>query len=461
MSRKPNLVAVLMATLICLNGCSGGSSGGDSQPDVLPAPVDPAPPMNPQVLPMAGVDWNRDVLSTALDVDVSTRQVTAVVHISGAGSEAVSLEIGDLDIVEVQAEIDGQMRSLNYRVEAAALHIGVPASIAPAAVSIHYSYRNHEDFDGAMNKGLTFVWPYFCGNLFPCKSNPDDGLQFKLALSGIPAQQQAIFPDAIIADAPSYMLAWAIGDYDYIDLGSTSAGTQVGVWHSPGGKAAAVTGTSALRNVFDWLETRYGAYSFGLDVASVSAPWGEGAFGGMEHHPYWHIAAESMDDPAAHAHEAAHGWFGNGIRIACWEDFVLSEGLATYLAARAIEHVAGEIEAQAVWDNYQARLNRLQNSQGNKIAWPQSCGAVDILTDGLFGEAPYIKGAFFLLALEERIGRQALDDALALFYTRHVGQAARMQDLLNLLAGQTGYDATECAQAWLQSGALPASGACI
>jgi aminopeptidase N len=33
-------------------------------------------------------------------------------------------------------------------------------------------------------------------------------------------------------------------------------------------------------------------------------------------------------------HEAAHGWFGDGVRLRCWEDFVLSEGTASHLDAR-------------------------------------------------------------------------------------------------------------------------------
>ena len=33
------------------------------------------------------------------------------------------------------------------------------------------------------------------------------------------------------------------------------------------------------------------------------------------------------------------------MRIACWEDFVLSEGTVTYLAARAIEAVDARVDA--------------------------------------------------------------------------------------------------------------------
>ena len=54
----------------------------------------------------------------------------------------------------------------------------------------------------------------------------------------------------------------------------------------------------------------------------------------MEHHPQWHVDDSSFGSQETQAHEASHGWYGDGIRLACWEDFVLSEGTVTYLAGR-------------------------------------------------------------------------------------------------------------------------------
>ena len=65
---------------------------------------------------------------------------------------------------------------------------------------------------------------------------------------------------------------------------------------------------------------------FGSKAGIVSVAWPAGAFGGMEHHPFSHVAEAAMDSEETLVHESAHGWFGDGIRIGCWEDFVLSEG---------------------------------------------------------------------------------------------------------------------------------------
>jgi aminopeptidase N len=339
------------------------------------------------------------------------------------------------------------------------LDVGVPAG-APLALTIEYRYQDHGGFQGASPAGYTLLWPYHCGNLFPCKSDPADGLRFDLALSGVEPGKVALFPATIAADAPSYMIAWAVGDYTHLDLGATAAGTRVGAWHLPGTAAATTAGTAHLRQVVDWLERTLGPYPYGDEVASVEVAWGPGAYGGMEHHPLWHVASAAMGDPETHAHEAAHGWFGNGIRIACWEDFVLSEGAVSYLAARALAEVAGSEVGDQIWSSYQGRLDRLQSSAANKIAWPEGCGDIDILIDGLFGTAPYMKGAFFFRALEERVGAAALDAALAGFFAERGGQAARMQDLLDRIQADTGYDPGPCALAWLRSESVPAGSSC-
>ena len=61
----------------------------------------------------------------------------------------------------------------------------------------------------------------------------------------------------------------------------------------------------------------------------------------MEHHPFVHIGSVAIGDEETNVHESAHGWFGDGIRIACWEDFVLSEGTVSATSpARALDVVA-------------------------------------------------------------------------------------------------------------------------
>jgi hypothetical protein len=400
--------------------------------------------------PPAIEDWGRDIVSTTLDVNVMAQTATATIVVRASASLGASFEIGDLEITDVR----GERGPLMFKTNAGQLDVGLPSSDTDPRIEVDYRYVLHDDFNGVMSNGLTMSWPYYCGNMFPCKSNPADGLTFELSLSNVNAGQVAVFPNTIPADAPSYQIGWAIGDYEYIKLGVTDAGTQVGVWYLAGNQVTAEAGTTSLVAHFNWLERAYGAYPFGNEVASVEAAWGPAASGGMEHHPFWHVGSASMSSAIIHAHEATHGWFGGGVRIACWEDFVLSEGTASYLSARAVEAVDGQAAGDEVWVQYAGALHAAQQSAAHKIAWPNGCGTINILE--YFSNIPYMKGAHFLRAVELRIGRINLDMAIAQAFARFVGRAASMQDMLDVIKEVSGYDATNCANDWLRSEVLPA-----
>lgn len=189
-------------------------------------------------------------------------------------------------------------------------------------------------------------------------------------VEGVPTPARVVAPAVVTAPGPPYMPAFAFGDYTHHPLGRTAAGTRVGLWTLPATADAALAVTTDLASVFDWLEVTYGSYLFGDEVASVIVDR-QGSTGGMEHHPFWHVAASSAGDAVMHAHEAAHGWFGNGVRIACWEDFALSEGLAAYLAARALEAVRGDAAGDDVWRRYRLALQQAVR-RGDTVARPRA-----------------------------------------------------------------------------------------
>jgi hypothetical protein len=419
---------------------------------------DAAAPDADRTPPPPSEDWSRDVTDTDLRFAVSSRRGDATLTLAPSASTGASFEVGTLEISSVELA-DGT--PLQFAVADGQLDVGVPAGDAPAEVRVRYAFSYVDGFMGADDMPwLTLTWPYYCGNLFPCKTRQDttDGTRFTLALDEVPEGLTAVYPAEIPADAPAYMLAWTIDEYTELPLGTTGAGTEVAAWHLPNGGTSAAAGTVHLAGVVDWMEQVLGPYPYGGKVGSVSVRWGGGAYGGMEHHPYWHVASSAMSDQEVHAHEAAHGWFGNGVRLRCWEDFVLSEGTATYLAARSLQVVGGAAVGDALWADYETRLTALVNAGGGGVAWPASCGEVDILE--LFSDTPYTKGAFFLRAVADRIGVEQLDAALGAFFVAHAGRAAGMQDLLDTLEARSGWDPTACADKWLRAAAVPADRAC-
>ena len=184
----------------------------------------------------------------------------------------------------------------------------------------------------------------------------------------------------------------------------------------------------------------------------------------MEHHPYFHVSSGSIDSEETQAHEAAHGWYGDGVRIACWEDFVLSEGTTTYLAARALHEVGGPSISNEVWRDYECQLVSSCQSR-NTAAYPidpnrRTCNQIDLLHHPLWSGVPYYKGAFFYRRVAELVSAEWLDAKLSSFYLRHKNQAASMDDMIaHLKVGRNRSQARRIdalAQTWLRNVACPA-----
>ncbi|NTX17085.1 peptidase M1 [Myxococcus sp. CA056] len=403
----------------------------------------PAPP------PREGL--TRDLIATALDVKLGAMRGTATLQVGESKEPGLSLMVGTLNITGVR----GRCGDLKYTVKDGRLDIGVPEWAT--TVVVDYTFTSTEKTDGYRRTGTTYTWPAFCGNLFPCHPSPDDGVKFSLRLGDLPEGQVAVYPKQVAGDVPAYMLGWAVGAYTERPLGATRAGTQVSVWYLPGEEEAALAGTRHLRDAMDFFETRYGPYTFGDKVGSVSANWGPKAKGGMEHHPFWHLASESMGDSLVHHHEAAHGWYGNGVRIQCWEDFVLSEGTTDYLTARAVRATEGEEAEAKLWESRRKTLEALVVRRDTVVLPDATCNAIDMSTHPLASGLPYLKGSLFFHELEKQVGTAALDSVLARFYQLHVGKAARMQQLLDFVKSETGHDPGPLAQGWLRGLGVPAT----
>ena len=440
----------------CMN--TPAPSSPDAVPDATPTPPDAAPDTSCAAVADAAPNAPRDepvrqVVSTRLRFDLSTLQAVADVTLAASEYANATLNIGDLSIVAVtQAG-----RPVAFLDTGDQVWLRLPPSRTPVELRFKYVVRAQSALAGwSAGAGVSFLWPYYCQNLFPCNPSPSDGLKFGMTVTGVPEGQVAVYAPRIGGEAPSYMPALAVGPYQYRHLGTTPAGTEVGAYSFAHHEADMLEGAIYLPDYFEFYERQYGPYPFGSRVASVEANWGFGIFGGMEHHPYWHVSSVELASREIHAHEAAHGWFGNGVRIACWEDFVLSEGLATYMAARAIESVEGFEAGRTIWAEYQEKLEMTVEIQ-DTVALPRGagCGGIDILTHPLWSLIPYLKGAFFLRAVEERVGRDALDAAIALFYQRNVGRSARMRDFVDHLRNETRTDLTALADAWLYGLGIP------
>jgi len=387
--------------------------------------------------PEKAIPLTQDIETTDLALDLDALTATATVRVRPADG-VVTLDVAGLTLSRVT--VDGEEVPLD--VVDGTLTVPADPDADTVIVAVDYSFpaRGPMMFDGWMPAlGVSFVWPYSCSNLFPCNPSLEDGLSFTMRVTGVDDALTAIYPANTYGDGPTYMAAVAVGEYTRLDLGSTTAGTQLYAWYLPGANAAAraARGTEHLVASFDYFEQTYGPYNFGPEAGTVEVDWGADSWGGMEHHPYFHVGTFDFDDEEAQVHEAAHGWFGDGVRLACWEDFVLSEGTTTYIAARALEQVDGPSEWAYYVDDFLVPI--CEGSQPNDptlvntIVLPDTCNEIDFENDAVWSLTTYMKGACFYEEVGDLLGPDALDLIIAEFYADHVGTAARMQDMITLL----------------------------
>lgn len=414
------------------------------------ATSDPAP---------APVPGSQDIVSLDLRVDLRDLSATSSVEVRVAdGQERLVLDANALDLRSIVldgAAVDADLRDGR---------IVLPADPGTHTVEASYGipWTGIEVFQGWMpDYGTTALWPTACGWLYPCDPRPADGLRFGVVIDELPADapvgSRAVAPADSVGEGPAYQVGFAVGQYERFELGETDAGTTITVHHFPESAEAAATGATHLLTAFQWFEEQLGPYAFGPEYGAVEVDWGEYSWGGIEHHPLAHVATFDIGNAETQVHEAAHGWFGASVRLACWEDYVLSEGTVTWLTARALARVA-DLD---LWPYYTEDLlapicaGELENTRVH----PEGCTVVDPTYDSLGGLAAYMKGACFFAEVGERMGRDEVLAVVAQFYVDHAQEAATLDGMIDRLAEAAGTTLAptvrRLADEWLHDQACP------
>lgn len=392
----------------------------------------------------------RTVAATALRLNVETGRATAVIELDLTGCAGVELVAEGLNIEGV---VDVYGAPLEWEIapfsNAAGQFDTVLIPDATDILVVDYTFDVQKaDSTEIAEVFSTLSWPHKCGRVMPCHTGPADGVLLSVDVEGLSEGVVAVSTPTLEQEASAYMAAVAIGPYQKLDIGVSDSGIEVFAWWLPllgqGREASILEAMQPVVPALNWLETELGPYTFGKSLGAVEVDWGPGAsLGGMEHHPYWHVDDGAMTDVETQIHELIHGWYGNGVRIACWEDFILSEGVTSYLTARVIGQVLGAEAEATVWADY----GRDRRSWATTEAWRDGeCTLFTVDGTDIWSLAPYRRGAFFLRTIADEVGAEVLDAALGSFYDLHVGHAARFMDLLEHIKDQTGFDAPALAR---------------
>ena len=215
---------------------------------------------------------------------------------------------------------------------------------------------------------------------------------------------------------PAYLIALAVGDLEYVSLGN-----KCGVYAEPQLAKSAAYEFEDVPKMMEAAEELYGDYQwdqYDIVLLPYSFP-----FGGMENprltfaNPTLLAGDQSL--VSVIAHELAHSWSGNLVTNATWNDFWLNEGFTVYFENRIMEKLYGkEIANILALIEFQDLTLALEDmTQGEHPEDTHLKLELDHRNpDEGMTDIAYVKGAYFLRTLEQKVGRDKMDAFLEKYF---------------------------------------------
>lgn len=239
---------------------------------------------------------------------------------------------------------------------------------------------------------------------------------------------------------PSYLMALSVGDLRFHSYDS-----RCGVFAEPVVLEKAASEFSDLPAMIGAAEELYGPYAWGRYDVLVLPP--SFPFGGMENPRVTFatptILAGDRSLVSLIAHELAHSWSGNLVTNATWNDFWLNEGFTVYFESRIMEKLYGKDYADMLTCLAKGELQKTVAEMG--ADHPDTRLYLDLAgrdPDDAVSDIAYEKGRFFLLNIEQAVGRERWDAFLRSYFKEHAFQSITTADFLedlekNLVRGDS------------------------
>ncbi len=248
---------------------------------------------------------------------------------------------------------------------------------------------------------------------------------------------------------PSYLLAFAVGPFEFVDAGRHGKKKTPVRIVVPKGKTAEAKYAALMSGpVLDQLEQWFGsAYPYEkLDQLAIPT-----AMGAMENPglvTYGHqiiLAKPELDTPGRQrsftsvcTHELAHQWFGDLVTMAFWDDLWLNEAFATWMTTRVLE------QWQPTWAMDVVRVNRRNGALGadalvNARRIRQPITANDDIANAFDG-ITYSKGASVIGMFEAWVGRETFQRGVRAYLVKHAWGNATATDFLAAISEAAGRD---------------------
>jgi alanyl aminopeptidase len=264
---------------------------------------------------------------------------------------------------------------------------------------------------------------------------------------------------------PTYLVAFAVGPWEFVDLGAVGTAKTPTRIVVPRGRAADTRFVAeAYPELFRRLETWFGIpYAYDkLDHITIPIAVGfamENA--GLITYGAANLLAKPGADTARFrrgaanvgAHEIAHMWFGDLVTTAWWDDIWLNEAFATWIAEKTVdrwqpgwERGAGRIDERAT------AIDADTFGTARRIREPvESRGALF----GAFDAITYQKGATVIAMFEGWVGEEAFRRGVQRYLERRLDGSATSRDFLDALSKSSARPVTAAFGTFLDQNGVP------
>ncbi len=264
---------------------------------------------------------------------------------------------------------------------------------------------------------------------------------------------------------PAYLFALVAGDLvSHDDSFTTKSGRNVDlkIWVRAGDQGKCAYAMDALKRSMKWDEDVYGR-EYDLDIFQIVAV-DDFNMGAMENKglnifnsKYVLASPETATDrdyeliEGIIAHEYFHNWTGNRITCRDWFQLCLKEGLTVFRD----QQFSGDMRSHAVKriDDVLGLRGRQFREDNGPLAHPvRPESYVEI--NNFYTATVYEKGAEVIGMLKTLVGDEGYANALNLYFERHDGDAATIEDWLKVFEDATGRDLKRFKR-WYQEAGTP------
>ncbi|WBU61553.1 aminopeptidase N [Paracoccus albus] len=406
---------------------------------------------------------------TRLDVRLDPKEtvVLAELDLTRRDTGDLVLDIGaGVDLRSIS--IDGRkLSSADYRREEEVLSISAPDGDFTLSTEVVIDPSANTAFEGLyLSNGIFCTQCEAEGfrHITPYPDRPDVMAPFEVTIrSDLPvllsngnpvssADGVAVWHDPW--PKPAYLFALVAGDLRAVSGDfTTKSGRHVdlNVWVRPGDEPRADYALDSLIRSMKWDEDTYGR-EYDLDVFNIVAV-DDFNMGAMENKglnifnsKLVLATPETATDndyeriEGVIAHEYFHNWTGNRITCRDWFQLCLKEGLTVFRDQQFTADMRSAA-VKRIQDVRTLRARQFREDQGPLAHPVRPESYVEI--NNFYTATVYEKGAEVIGMLKRLVGEEGYAKALDLYFDRHDGDAATIEDWLKVFEDATGRDLTQ------------------